>query len=138
MKNGFVNAPRGTVVIWTKSDLCPVGFVRAIEMPDATFVRFHSVRNFIPTSNRVNSHTTQSHQHTSAHTHDGSLPYNGVASYDGVVNDGVMENRWPSSYYHTHTGTLPSATATLVNSTGSTDNTYTDPSYRDVLHCRRI
>ena len=39
MKNGFVNAPRGTVIVWIKSATCPAGFVKAMEIPDDVFLR---------------------------------------------------------------------------------------------------
>ena len=48
MKNGFVNAPFGTVIVWTKSNTCPPGFVKAAEIADATWLRYNSTVNLTP------------------------------------------------------------------------------------------
>jgi hypothetical protein len=138
MKNGFISAPVGAVIVWYKSATCPAGFVKVSEIADGRYLRYNSSVNLSPTI-PVHNHTNPSHGHGTRA--DGGYPTSGGPTNDpGLANDYHEGTGLSTSVTgHTHSVTLEftyfawgNASVPIIGISG------VEVPYTNAIVCRRM
>jgi len=142
MKNGFVNIPFGSVVVWVKSNTCPPGYIPAVEIPSEVYLRFNTGVNLV-LNNTGHTHTTVAHQHTSTDTDSatgsiGNMNTNGPSAQGGNYNFGAT-GRIVTIPNHVHLITPTAQTLTYADKATTTSSISQNIApYTYIKNCRRM